>query len=119
MWNNFKMWRDLLSGNYEGYALLKEDDPYQECYKWFWASINMDECLGRDFLDYLQQMVDRIDRGEEKLIPFENVEQLFEDLHNDEIEDVETGKVETYPMTLEELDDISHLLNREEEEEWE
>jgi len=91
MWNNFKMWRDLLSGNYEGYALLKEDDPYQECYEWFWSSINMDECLGRDFLDYLQQMV----------------------------EDVETGKVETTPMTLEELDDISHLLNREEEEEWE
>jgi len=76
-----------LSGNYEGYALLKEDDPYQECYEWFWSSINMDECLGRDFLDYLQQMV----------------------------EDVETGKVETIPMTLEELDDISHLLNQEEE----
>jgi len=91
MWNNFKMWRDLLSENYEGYVLLKEDDPYQECYEWFWSSINMDECLGRDFLDYLQQMV----------------------------EDVETGKVETTPMTLEELDDISHLLNREEEEEWE
>jgi len=84
------MWRDLLSGNYEGYALLKEDDSYQECYEWFWSSINMDECLGRDFLDYLQQMV----------------------------EDVETGKVETIPMTLEELDDISHLLNQEEEE-WE
>jgi len=91
MWNNFKMWRDLLSGNYEGYALLKEDDPYQECYEWFWSSINMDECLGRDFLDYLQQMV----------------------------EDVETGKEKLIPMTLEELDDISHLLNREEEEEWE
>jgi len=91
MWNNFKMWRDLLSGNYEDYVLLKEDDSYQECYEWFWSSINMDECLGRDFLDYLSQMV----------------------------EDVETGKVETIPMTLEELDDISHLLNREEEEEWE
>jgi len=91
MWNNFKMWRDLLSGNYEGYALLKEDDPYQECYEWFWSSINMDECLGRDFLDCLQQMV----------------------------EDVETGKEKLIPMTLEELDDISHLLNREEEEEWE
>jgi len=91
MWNNFKMWRDLLGGNYEGYSLLKEDDPYQECYEWFWSSINMDECLGRDFLDYLQQMV----------------------------EDVETGKEKLIPMTLEELDDISHLLNREEEEEWE
>jgi len=86
IWNNFKMWRDLISGNYENYALLEEDDPYEECYNWFWTSINMDECLGKDFLEYLQQMVD----------------------------DVETGKVETVPMTLEELDDISNLLNLEE-----
>ncbi len=28
MWNNFKMWRDLISGNYEGYALMWYDDPY-------------------------------------------------------------------------------------------
>jgi len=78
------MWRDLLSGNYGGYALLEEDDPYQECYEWFWASINMDECLPKEFLEHLLELCDRIDRGEEKLIYFKNVEQLFEDLHNDE-----------------------------------
>jgi len=86
MWNNFKMWRDLISGNYENYALMPEDDPYQECYEWFGTSINMDECLGKDFLEYLQQMVD----------------------------DVETGKEKLIPMTLEELDRISNLLNQEE-----
>ena len=84
IWNNFKMWRDLLSNNYEGYALLKEDDPYEECYSWFWSSINMDECLPKEFLEHLLEMCDRIDRGEEKLIPIENIETLFEDLHNDE-----------------------------------
>jgi len=78
------MWRDLLSGNYGDYALLEEDDPYQECYEWFWASINMDECLPKEFLEHLLELCDRIDRGEEKLIPFEDVKQLFEDLQNDE-----------------------------------
>jgi len=99
MWNNFKMWRDLLSGNYEGYALLKEDDPYQECYEWFWASINMDETLPKEFLEHLLELCDRVDRGEEKLISLD--EDFFERL-----------KEELF-------DDISHLLNREEEEEWE
>jgi len=84
MWNNFKMWRDLISGNYEGYVLLKEDDAYQECYEWFWASINMDECLPKEFLENLLEMYDRIDRGEEKLIPIEDIETFFEDLHNDQ-----------------------------------
>jgi len=84
------MWRDLISGNYEGYALLKEDDAYQECYEWFWASINMDECLSKEFIEYLLELCDRIDRGEEKVYPvdedfFERLkEELFEDLHNDE-----------------------------------
>jgi len=88
-----------LSGNYEGYALLKEDDPYQECYEWFWASINMDETLPKEFLEHLLELCDRVDRGEEKLISLD--EDFFERL-----------KEELF-------DDISHLLNREEEEEWE
>ncbi len=36
IWNNFKMWRDLISGNYDDYAILSQDDPYEECYNWFW-----------------------------------------------------------------------------------
>lgn len=69
MWNNFKMWRDLISGNYEGYTLLPDDDPYEECYNWFWTSINLDECYDKEFLEYLQDLVDKIESGEEKLIP--------------------------------------------------
>ena len=84
MWNNFKMWRDLISGNYENYALLKDDDPYKECYQWFWTSINMDECLPKEFLEYLLEMCDRIDRGEEKLIPMEDVMKDLEELLQDE-----------------------------------
>ena len=80
IWNNFKMWRDLISGNYADYALLKDDDPYQECYEWFWCSINMDETYPKEFLEYLMQMVDDIETGKEKLIPLD--EDFFDRLKN-------------------------------------
>jgi hypothetical protein len=71
--DNFRMWRDLLSGNYANYALLPEDNPYEECYDWFWSSINLDETYPKEFLEHLMQMVDDIDTGKEKLIPMEDV----------------------------------------------
>ena len=89
MWNNFRMWRDLISGNYENYALLKDDDPYEECYQWFWTSINMDECLGKDFLEYLQQMVEDIDTGKVKTYPLEDVMKELDDLVGDMIDNVD------------------------------
>ena len=70
------MWRDLISGNYADYALLKDDDPYQECYDFFWTCINLDETLPKEFLECLFEMCDRVDRGEEKLIP---IDELFVD----------------------------------------
>ena len=73
MWNNFKMWRDLLSGNYENYNLLPEDDPYEECYNWFWTSINLDETYPKEFLEYLQQLMRDIDSGKEKVYPMDDV----------------------------------------------
>ena len=91
IWNNFKMWRDLISGNYENYALLKDDDPYEECYNWFWTSINLDETLPKEFLEYLQQMVNDIESGKEKVIPldedfFDRIKDLIdiEDLEEDD-----------------------------------
>lgn len=67
----FKMWADLMTDKFEGYALLNDDDPFTECYEWFWASINMDETYPKEFLEYLQDLCDRIDRGEEELIPMD------------------------------------------------
>jgi hypothetical protein len=69
MWNNFKMWRDLISGNYENYNLLPEDDPYEE----FWTSINLDETYSKEFLEYLQQLMRDIDSGKEKVYPMDDV----------------------------------------------
>lgn len=30
--SNFTIWSDLMTENYDHYAVLKEDDPAQECY---------------------------------------------------------------------------------------
>ena len=76
--DNFRMWADLMTGNYENYGLLKDDDPYQECYEWFWASINLDETYPKEFLDYLHQLMDDIDSGKEKVYPL--TEDFFDEL---------------------------------------
>jgi len=81
---SFRIWSDLMTGNYKDYALMWYDDPYEECVDWFWGSLGDDDTLPKEFLEHLLEMCDRIDRGEEKLIPIEDVETLFEDLHNDE-----------------------------------
>ena len=92
--DNFIMWADLMTGNYENYALLKDDDPYQECYEWFWTSINLDETYPKEFLEYLQQMVNDIESGKVKTVPF--TQEMFDeidDLVGDLIEEENDGYV--------------------------
>jgi hypothetical protein len=67
---SFRNWRYLMTGNYKDYALMFYDDPYEECYSSFWAYLGDDDVLPKEFLEELMQMADRVDRGEEKLIPF-------------------------------------------------
>ena len=71
--DNFRMWRDLITSNYQDYALLEDDDPYEQCYEWFWTSINLDETYPKEFLEHLQQMVDDIDSGRVKTYTLEEV----------------------------------------------
>ena len=68
---NFRVWADLIGSSYENYALLKDVDPEQECIEWFWVGLNDDDVYPKEFLEGLMQMMDRIDRGEEKLIPLD------------------------------------------------
>jgi hypothetical protein len=70
--SNFRMWGDLMGGNYEGYGLLKEDNPYEECVEWFWASLNEDDVYPKSFLEELLQLVADVDSGKEKLIPMDD-----------------------------------------------
>jgi len=71
-----------MTGNYKDYALMWYDDPYEECLSWFWQSLGEDETLPKEFLEYLTQLAD----------------------------DVLNGRVETKPMTLEELEKLSEDL---------
>jgi hypothetical protein len=86
----FRIWADLMTDNFADYSLLKNDDPFTECYEWFWVSLGEDECYPKEFLEHLLEMVDRIDRGEEKLIPmdedfFDRLKELTRDVElNDE-----------------------------------
>jgi hypothetical protein len=68
---NFRVWADLIGSSYENYALLKDVDPEQECIEWFWVGLNDDDVYPKEFLEGLMEMMDRIDRGEEKLIPLD------------------------------------------------
>ena len=85
---SFRNWRDLMTGNYQGYALMFYDDPYEECYSSFWEYLGDDDVLPKDFLEGLLEMSARIERGEEKLIPFskemfDNIDDLVGDFIDD------------------------------------
>ena len=71
-----------MTGNYSDYALMWYDDPYEECYEWFWSSLNIDDTYPKEFLEHLQQMVD----------------------------DIESGKVKTYPVTQDMFDELEDLV---------
>jgi len=77
--SNFRMWSDLMGSNYESYALPRTvEDAEQECIEWFWASLVEDDVYDQEFLEYLMQMVD----------------------------DIETGKIETFPMNLDFMEEL-------------
>jgi hypothetical protein len=86
---SFRNWRDLMAGNYKDYALMFYDDPYEECYNSFWAYLGDDDVLPKEFLEGLMEMADRIERGEEKLIPLN--EDFFDKL-KELTENVELGE---------------------------
>lgn len=72
----FRIWCDLMTDNYKDYALLHEDDDAEECREWFWVSLGEDNTYPKEFLEYLQQLVEDIESGKEKLIPLD--EDFFE-----------------------------------------
>ena len=85
----FRIWGDLLGSNYDGYALLKEDDPEAECLDWFWASLNEDDTYSREFLEELMQMVDDVATGKVETYPLD--ENFFDDIIKEELTTEETS----------------------------
>jgi len=84
---NFRVWADLMGSSYENYALLKDVDPEAECIEWFWVGLNDDDVYPKEFLEGLMKMLD----------------------------DIELGKVETYPMD-EVMDRLKNKWGEDDEE---
>ena len=83
-----------MTGNYKDYALMWYDDPYEECYEWFWTQLGEDDTLPKHFLEHLQQMVDDIESGKVETIPF--TQEMFDEIDNlvgDLMEEKEDGDV--------------------------
>jgi hypothetical protein len=85
----FRIWADLMTSNYDGYALLKEDDPEGECLDWFWASLNEDDVYPKEFLEHLMQLADDVATGKEEVIPldedfFDRLKDLVKDVDLDD-----------------------------------
>ena len=87
---NFLMWQDLMSGNYEVYALPRTaEDPEAECINWFWATLGEDEVLPKSFLEYLMEMAEDVRTGRVELSPldddfFDRLEDLVKDVELDD-----------------------------------
>jgi hypothetical protein len=89
-WYSYKNWADLMGNNYQDYALLKTDDPLEQCILYFWDSLE-DEIYPKHFLDSLLQMADDVKTGKEKVIPMgdvmKNLKSWCEEDYDDEGDD--------------------------------
>ena len=72
---NFRIWRDLVTGNYKDYALMWYDDPYEECYEWFWGSLCFDDTLDKGFLEHIRKLAKEVEEGQVKTYTLEEVMQ--------------------------------------------
>lgn len=87
---NFRMWQDLMSGNYEVYALPRTaQDPEVECIEWFWATLGEDEVLPKSFLEYLMEMSHDVMTGKVETVPldddfFDRLKDLTDDVELDD-----------------------------------
>ena len=87
--DTFRIWADLMGSNYENYALPRTaDDPEAECLDWFWASLNEDDVYDKDFLEYLMKLCEDVQTGKVKTYPMEDVMSELEELMS--IEDEQT-----------------------------
>lgn len=74
-----------MTDNYADYALLPEDDPIEECLGWFWVMLGEDDVYPKAFLEYLQELIRRIDAGEVEMIPFDHYSDLLEDFSDGDV----------------------------------
>ena len=80
---NFRIWADLMTGNYKPYAEPWGESPERDCYEWFWASINLDDIYSKEFIVELLQMKNDVESGKVKTYPLGDVLKKMEDLVGD------------------------------------
>jgi hypothetical protein len=87
-WYAYKNWADLMGNNYQDYALLKDDDPLEQCILYFWDSLEEDT-YPKEFLEHLLQLADDVRTGKEEIIPvdedfFDRLKELVKDVELEE-----------------------------------
>lgn len=91
--HNFITWTDLVfyPENHKYYTLLKDDDPFEQCYLEFWFGLNDDDVYPKSFLEELMQMAKDVKTGKLETVPYtkEMFDKLF-DLVGDMIDTFET-----------------------------
>jgi hypothetical protein len=86
----FSIWKDLMSGNYEVYALPRTaEDPEEECIDWFWVSLGEDNVYPKEFLECLMEMAEGVRTGRVETVPldedfFDRLKDLTDDVELDD-----------------------------------
>ena len=90
-WYSFQNWKDLMTGNWQYYTLLDDDDPFECCSSYFWGSLE-EEIYSKEFLESLMQMAEDVKTGKVETVPYtkEMFDKLF-DLVGDQIDTPESG----------------------------
>ena len=74
---NFRIWADLMTGNYKPYANPWGESPERECYEWFWASLNLDDIYSKEFIEELLQRMKDVKSGKVKTYSLDNVLEIW------------------------------------------
>ena len=74
---NFRIWADLMTGNYKSYENPCGESPERECYEWFWASLNLDDIYTKAFIEELLQMKKDVESGKVKTYPLDDVLEIW------------------------------------------
>ena len=74
---NFRIWADLMTGNYKSYENPCGESPERECYEWFWASLNIDDIYTKEFIEELLQMKKDVESGKVKTYPLDDVLEIW------------------------------------------
>lgn len=80
----FLNWMDLVwfEDNQKSYTLLLDDDPLEQCRLYFFDELN-EIPYDKEFIEYLYELSDQVDRGEVEMIPYtQNMSDHLDELLN-------------------------------------